>query len=153
MSKLLLLLGAILLTEVTAVNHGAEQYGNSPGLFYVFNSTMTQIVEPSTGKIVKSISFGVPNYGDALYAEDQAQLKHYLFVAQSVNNKVTIFDTDAKAVLATATAGKRPLHMFSIYYRDEVFSSELFFNSHYYLVESQGGCCYNNIIMPFALTI
>ena len=122
MSKLLLLLGAVLLTEVTAVNHGAEQYGNSPGLFYVFNSTMTQIVEPSTGKIVKSISFGVPNYGDTMYAEDRAQLKHYLFVAQSANNKITIFDTDTQAVLATATTGKKPLHMFSVYYHDEVLS-------------------------------
>ena len=147
-SKLILLLGAISLSKIAAVNHGVEQYGNSPGLFYVFNSTMTQIVEPSNGKIVKSISFGVPNYGDAVYAEDQAQLKHYLFVAQSVNNKITIFDTDAQAVLATAAAGKRPLHIFSVFYRDEVLSCGFFFYSASCLAESLSEHCHIHVLMP-----
>ena len=151
-SVLTLSLGAILLSKVAAVIHGSEQHGNSPGHFYVFNSTTTQIVEPSNGKIVKSIAFGVPNYGDALYAEDQAQLKHYLFVAQSANNKITIFDTDEQAVLATATAGKKPVHMFSVYYRDEVLSCSLFFYAFFSSCESQYDYCQVHTPMLFALT-
>jgi YVTN family beta-propeller protein len=110
----------ILVADVAAVNHGTEQYGNLPGYFYIFNSTLTQIIEPSSGKVVKSIPFGVPKYGDAVYAEDQAQLKHYLFVAQSENNKVTVIDTDSQSVMATLSTGTKPLHIFSVYYRDEV---------------------------------
>jgi YVTN family beta-propeller protein len=116
----LFVLAALLVPEVAAVTHGSDQYGNLPGYFYVFNATLTQIFEPSSGKLVKSIPFGVAKYGDAVYAEDQAQLKHYLFVSQNANNKVTVIDTDTQSVLTTVNTGKKPLHIFSVYYRDEV---------------------------------
>jgi YVTN family beta-propeller protein len=116
----LFVVAALLVPEVAAVTHGVDQYGNLPGYFYVFNATRTQIFEPSSGKLVKSIPFGVAKYGDAVYAEDQAQLKHYLFVCQNENNKVTVIDTDTQSVLTTVNTGKMPLHIFSVYYRDEV---------------------------------
>lgn len=113
-------LALLLVAEVAAVNHGADQYGNSPGLFYILDSAVTYLVDPSSGNVLKTIPFGVPAYGDAVYTEDQAQLKHYLLVAQSANNKITVIDTDTQSVFATVPTGKKPLHMFSVYYRDEV---------------------------------
>jgi hypothetical protein len=109
-----------LLRQVVAVTVGHEQYGNIPGYFYIFAGSGISIVDPITGTVNKTIASTVTAYGDAVYLEDQAQLRHYVYAARSDENKMVVLDADTQTILTVVSVGQKPLHVYSLYYHDEV---------------------------------
>lgn len=121
-----LLLGA--LHGALAVTYGDEQYGNLGGHFYVYGATGDiAVIDPVANSIVKT--FTVPNpsvnpisWGDAVYMRDQAQLKHYAFASDSTNNRVVVIDADTQTVISKPVTGLKPLHIYAVPGRDEVWA-------------------------------
>lgn len=111
-----------LLRQVVAVTVGHEQYGNIPGYFYIFSSSAVSIVDPITNTVNKTIATAVSadGYGDAVYLEDQAQLRHYVYVARKTENSVLVLDADTQTILTIVDVGLKPSHVYSLYYHDEV---------------------------------
>ena len=109
-----------LLRQVVAVTVGHEQYGNIAGYFYIFSGTAISIVDPITGTVNKTIAAIVTRYGDAVYLEDQAQLRRYVYAARSSDNSVTVLDADTQTILTSVKVGLTPVHVYSLYYHDEV---------------------------------
>ena len=109
-----------LLRQVVAVTVGHEQYGNIAGYFYIFSGTNISIVDPITGTVNKTIAATVAKYGDAVYLEDQAQLRRYVYAARSSDNLVTVLDADTQTILTSVKVGSNPVHVYSLYYHDEV---------------------------------
>ena len=120
---------AILLVRLDylkAVTHGYEQYGNLPGHFWIFNSSGIIVVDPSTNSVVKSISSPTTAWGDCAYIRDQAQIKHYLFCNDAGNGRTFVFDGQSMELLTKLSypAGAKPLHMYAVYYYDQVWSHD-----------------------------
>jgi hypothetical protein len=109
-----------LLRQAVAVTVGHEQYGNIPGYFYVFSGSAISIVDPITGTVNKTIASTVSAYGDAVYLEDQAQLRHYVYAARTDENSMVVLDADTQTILTVVKVGLKPLHVYSLYYHDEV---------------------------------
>lgn len=105
---------------VKAVTVGHEQYGNIPGYFYVFSNKSISIVDPMTGTVNKTIPSKVTSYSDSVYMQDQAQLRHYVYVAERLNNAVTVMDADTQTVLTSVAVGLTPVHIYALFYNDEV---------------------------------
>ena len=118
---LLAIITLALLSKVAAVTIGHEQYGNIPGYFYVFTNGSINIVDPVRGTVNKTITTSsVAQYGDSVYLEDQAQLRRYVYAARASDDKVTVMDADTQTILTSVSVGDRPLHIYSLYYNDEV---------------------------------
>jgi YVTN family beta-propeller protein len=116
----LAIIALALLRQVVAVTVGHEQYGNIPGYFYIFSASGISIVDPITGTVNKTIASAVTAYGDAIYLEDQAQLRHYVYAARRSDNSVTVLDADTQTILTVVKVGLTPVHVYSLYYHDEV---------------------------------
>lgn len=116
----LAILTLALLRQVIAVTVGHEQYGNIPGYFYIFSGTAVSIVDPITGTVNKTIASTVSRYGDAVYLEDQSQLRRYVYAARGTDNSVTVLDADTQTILTVVKVGLNPIHIYSLYYHDEV---------------------------------
>ena len=118
---LLAIITLALLSQVAAVTIGHEQYGNIPGYFYVFTNGSINIVDPVKNTVDKTIpTASVTQYGDSVYLEDQAQLRRYVYAARASDDKVTVMDADTQTILTSVSVGDRPLHIYSLYYNDEV---------------------------------
>lgn len=118
---LLAIITLALLSKVAAVTIGHEQYGNLPGYFYIFTNGSINIVDPVRGTVNKTITTSsVAQYGDSVYLEDQAQLRRYVYAARASDDKVTVMDADTQTILTSVSVGDRPLHIYSLYYNDEV---------------------------------
>jgi YVTN family beta-propeller protein len=109
---------------VTAVNSGDQQYGNLNGLFYTFSKTngVVSMIDPISASIKNSISLGnTINWGDSVYIRDQAQIKHYLFSGDSDNDIMYVIDTTIQKIISKVKMGDKPLHVYAVPARDEVW--------------------------------
>lgn len=129
--QFLLVAGLMILStmflQVEGVTYGDEQYGNLPGYFYTFNTSgFIAIVNPVSNTVVKTLTVSNPtgtiSWGDVVYIRDQAQLKHYAFASDSTNNRVIVIDTDSQTVISKPVTGVRPLHIYAVPGRDEVWT-------------------------------
>ena len=115
---------AFLVNKVESVVHGFEQYINNPGVFWAFGSAGVTIVDPTaTQAVIKNFSITTTKWGDTTYLRDQAQIKHYLFANDYANDRVAVFDTNTQElqVLVSLPAGSKPLHLYAVYYYDQVW--------------------------------
>ena len=117
---LLAILTLSLLHRAAAVTVGHEQYGNIPGFFYIFTTDSINIVDPATGTLNKTIASPTKSYGDSVYLEDQAQVRRYVYAARTAENKTIVLDADTQTIITTVTVGNAPVHVYSLYYNDEV---------------------------------
>lgn len=109
-----------------AVYEGYEQYSNDRGLFWVSCNEGMAIVDPIAQKVVKVIPCPTTKWGDSAYIRDQAQIKHYTFANDYMNNQVLVFDAMTQSLLTKVqlSPGANPLHMYSVYYYDQVWVHE-----------------------------
>ena len=75
---------------------------------------------------MKAVSAPTSKWGDSAYIRDQAQIKHYAFANDYANNQVLVFDAPSQSLLTKVqlSPGAKPLHMYSVYYSDEVWTHE-----------------------------
>jgi len=117
---------ALLLQVLHAANIGDEQYGNVAGLFYVWTKTGgLNLVDPTSGSIVKTVpvtDYTTMSWGDAVFMRDQAQIRKYAFIADTGNNLMWVYDTDAQALITRVKTGSKPVHVYGIPANDEVWA-------------------------------
>ena len=117
----------------SASDIGDEVYGNVGGKFYAWTSSgmggALSIVDPTTSSITKSIpivsSAAVPApiaWGDAAFIRDIAQINTYAFIADSGNNMMYVYDTAAQSLMSKVSTGEKPVHIYVIPPRDEVWA-------------------------------
>lgn len=65
-------------------------------------------------------------WGDSAFIRDQAQIKHYVFANDYANNQVLVFDALSQSLLTKVqlSSTAKPLHMYSVYYYDQIWVHE-----------------------------
>jgi hypothetical protein len=129
----------LLTAVVVADDTGYLQYGNLNGYFYVFSDTSgLSIYDPVAQTVVKNIPDTAQQWGDAVFIRDQAQIKHYAFIADTGDpaaapgnayGKMYVYDTELQKLVSRVDIGLRPVRVYAVPQRDEV---HLFFD---------GVCC------------
>jgi len=133
-SVVLLILLATAVTLLTAVvvadDTGYLQYGNLNGYFYVFSDTSgLSIYDPVAQTVVKNIPDTAQQWGDAVFIRDQAQIKHYAFIADTGDpaatpgnayGKMYVYDTELQKLVSRVDIGLRPVRVYAVPQRDEV---------------------------------
>jgi len=99
---------------------------NLQGHFWVSCNDGISILDPIDGVVVKNLSCPKTKWGDSAYIRDQAQIKHYVFSNDNANNKVLVFDAPYQTWVTTVqlASGSSPLHMYAVYYYDQVWTHE-----------------------------
>lgn len=111
-------------TPVLGAHPGDESYGNYGGTFWAFGSYGVNIIDPVTGTVVKNIpdSTSTGNWGDAVFMRDQAQMKHYAFIADRDDDKMWVFDTTSQSLISKVDIGDSPVHIYAYPGKDEVWA-------------------------------
>ena len=100
------------------------------GYFYVFSDTSgLSIYDPVAQTVVKNIPDTAQQWGDAVFIRDQAQIKHYAFIADTGDpaaapgnayGKMYVYDTELQKLVSRVDIGLRPVRVYAVPQRDEV---------------------------------
>jgi len=115
----------LLMSLTRAVRVGDEKFElESAGHFYVFANKAIHVINPLSRSIVKNISReDLPTtWGDVVYAEDSNKKEFYIFAADRSNNRLIVIDTLKKDIVASVQIGQRPVHMYAISSRQEIWT-------------------------------
>ena len=116
----------VLLTVVSVVwmaEPGYYQYGNLNGFFYVWAPSGLHVYDPVAKTVIKTVTDGPKTFGDAVYIRDQAQLKHYAFLAENApGNKMHVYDTTTHTCIAVVAIGNNPVHIYALPSKDQVWA-------------------------------
>ena len=111
---------------VLSSSFGDEAYQNCDGHFWAFNPSGIAIIDPISGYAIKTVSIPTQKWGNTVYIRDQAQIRHYVFANDYDNGLVNVFDYQTAELLAQVSLGPDayPLHIFAVYYNDEVWTHD-----------------------------
>lgn len=102
---------------------GYYQYGNLNGNFYVWTPSGLQVYDPVANSVIKTVTEGPKTFGDAVFIRDQAQIKHYAFIAEnSPGNRMHVYDTTTHQCIANVAVGANPVHVYALPAKDEVWA-------------------------------
>jgi len=100
------------------------------GYFYVFSDTSgLSIYDPVAQTVVKNIPDTAQQWGDAVFIRDQAQIKHYAFIADTGDpaaapgnayGKMYVYETELQKLVSRVDIGLRPVRVYAVPQRDEV---------------------------------
>lgn len=121
---------AALLVSAGAARVGDEQFGNvERGYFVTFAAERIDVVDPTTGLVVDSVEpgQGTESWGDAVFirsATDDGPPGGFVVAADMTNDDMVVLrvETDGVELIDRVPMGARPVHVYAVFYRNEVWA-------------------------------
>lgn len=111
----------LLLRTAEGVRYGDRHWMHeAAGDWYAFGEEIS-IIDQYTGEVKKTLE-GATSWGDLVYIRDLAQIRHYIFANNRETDQLWVIDTDEKEIVAQIDLGERPVHIYGIESREEIWS-------------------------------
>ena len=114
---------ALFCSPVSAAKAGDEQFRDSPrGYFVSFAPGRFDVVDPETGTIVGSGVVENAVWGDVVYIESQDGETRLVVAVDIEQDQMIVIDIDAIEIVSRLDTGDRPVHLYAVYFRNEVWA-------------------------------
>jgi len=113
---------ALCCAGVGAAKVGDEQFRDAQeGRFFSFAEGRFDVVDPVGGRVLRTVNVENATWGDAVYIESLDGSARFVVVGEQANDQLLVIDTETAEIVDMVDMGDRPVHIYAVHYREEVW--------------------------------